>query len=151
MLVQDVMTRDPVCCTPDTSIADAARLMVDRDCGALPVVGDLTRRKPIGMITDRDIVTRAIAQDRDPMTLTVRDCMTSPAVTIVEGTSLHDCVEQLEIGQIRRVIVVDAAGSCIGVVAQADIALHASKRETGELVREVSRPGVPAFASTGHA
>ena len=83
----------------------------------------------------------------DPMELTVRACMTSPAVTIVEGTRVHDCVELLELSQIRRVLVVDDGGACIGIVAQADIARHASKRETGDLVREVSKPNVPAFVS----
>ena len=147
MRVRDVMTRDPVCCTPDTSIAEASRMMVDRDCGALPVVGDLIGRKPLGMITDRDIVARTIANDRDPLMMTVRDCMTSPAVTIVEELRVHDCVQLLEMSQIRRVIVVDASGACCGIVAQADIALHASKRETGDLVRQVSKPTAPALAS----
>lgn len=122
-------------------------MMVARDCGAIPVVGDVIGRRPIGMITDRDIVTRMIAAGRDPMTLTARDCMTTPAVTITENTRLHECVEMLELGQIRRAIVVDTSGSCVGVIAQADIARHASKRETGDLVREVSKPSVAVFVS----
>jgi len=140
------MTQDPVCCTPDTTLVEAARLMLERDCGGLPVVGDLSSRIPIGMITDRDIVTRTLAKDRDPKTMTVRDCMTTPAVTVVEETRLHDCVQLLELSQIRRVIVVDSNGACSGILAQADIALHASKHETGDLVREVSRPTEPALA-----
>src|SRR5437899_538638 len=120
MRVRDVMTRAPACCTPDTSIADATRLMVEHDCGALPVVGDLVARKPLGIITDRDIVTRTIAKNHDPMTMTVRDCMTSPAVTIVEDARLYECVQLLELTQIRRVIAVDAGGACSGIVAQAD-------------------------------
>jgi CBS domain-containing protein len=141
------MTRNPVCCTADTPIADAARLMSEHDCGAIPVVGDLATRLPIGIITDRDIVVRAIAQGRDPMDLAVRDCMTAPPATVVEDTSVHDCVELLELGQIRRVIVVDDRGACSGIVAQADIARNASKRETGDLVREVSKPSAPAFVT----
>ncbi len=146
--VRDVMTKDPACCTPDTTIEAAARMMVECDCGALPVVGDPVTRMPLGIITDRDIVTRAIAKGLDPMSLTVRDCMTSPAVTVVDDALLHDCVQLLELSQIRRAIVVDASGGCVGIVAQADIARHASKRETGELVRQVSKPAVPTFAST---
>jgi CBS domain-containing protein len=140
------MTRDPACCTPDTSLVDAARLMVERDCGALPVVGDPGGRKPLGIITDRDIVARSIAKGLDPMMLTVRDCMTSPAVTIIEDARLHECVQILELAQIRRMIVVDSSGACCGMVAQADIALHASRREAGDLIREVSRPSMPVFA-----
>jgi CBS domain-containing protein len=147
MLVRELMTTEPLCCTPDTSLADAARMMVDRDCGALPVVGDLVGRKPLGMITDRDIVTRALAANRDPLGMTVRDCMTSPAVTILEDARVNECLELLELSQIRRVIVVDASDACSGIVSQADVALHASKRETARLVHEVSKRSEPAFVS----
>jgi CBS domain-containing protein len=147
MRVRDVMTRNPVCCTADTPIYEAACLMQQHDCGAIPVVGDLIRKLPVGIVTDRDIVTRTIAAGRNPMTMTVRDCMTSPAVTVVDDTRVHDCVELLELSQIRRVIVVDDGGSCCGIVSQADIALHASKREAGDLVREVSKPNAPAFVA----
>ena len=147
MRVRDVMTRDPVCCVPDTKLELIARIMVERDCGSIPVVDDLLDRRPVGIVTDRDIVTRTLAIGRDPMTLRVRDCMTSPAATIIEDASLGECVELLERGQIRRVIVVDDAGRCTGIVAQADVAQHASKRETGDLVQEVSRPSAPAFVS----
>ena len=147
MHVRDVMTSDPVCCTPDTPIKDVARMMVDHDCGAIPVVADLVGREPVGIVTDRDIVTRSIARALDPLDLTARDCMTSPPITIADGSGLHECVQLLELGRIRRAIVVDASGACTGIVAQADIAWHATKRETGDLVREVSRPSEPAFTS----
>ena len=147
MHVRDVMTRNPVCCTPDTPLELIAQVMMERDCGSIPVVDDLIERRPVGIVTDRDIVTRTLAAGRDPVGLMVRDCMTSPAVTIVEDASLGDCVELLELGQIRRVIVIDEAGRCTGIVAQADIAQHASKRDTGDLVQQVSQPTTPAFVS----
>ena len=147
MRVRELMTADPVCCTADTPIENVARLMADRDCGAIPIVGDLETRMPLGIITDRDIVIRGIAAGRDSKTLTARDCMTSPVVTVVADASVRDCVELLELTQIRRLLVVDDAGKCCGIVAQADIARNASKRETGELLREVSKPSVPAFTS----
>ena len=147
MQMRDVMTKDPACCTPDTTIAAAARMMLERDCGAIPVVADLVSRTPVGIVTDRDIVTRVVAHGIDPLGLPVRECMTAPAVTILEDAGLDDCVELLQIGQLRRVIVVDRTGACIGIIAQADIARCASKRETGDLVREVSKPTEPAFTS----
>lgn len=147
MRIRDVMTKDPVCCTGDTPLAEVARMMVQHDCGSIPVVGDLFTRLPIGIITDRDIVTRSMAAGRDPMGLTARDCMTSPPVTIPEDARLHECVELLELGQIRRAIVVDASGVCSGIVAQADIARHASRREAGDLLREMSKPSAPAFVT----
>jgi CBS domain-containing protein len=140
------MTRNPVSCSPAATIAEVAKLMVDNDCGAVPVIGDPLTNKPVGIITDRDIVTRAIASGRDPMILLVVDCMTSPAVTIRFDARLNECLGLLEASQIRRVIVVDNGGACVGIVAQADVAFHASKRATGDLVREVSRPHPPAFA-----
>lgn len=145
MRVRDVMTKDPVCCTPAMSVMNVARLMVEYDCGSIPVVGDLVTRMPIGIITDRDIVARTIALGRDPITLSARDCMTSPALTIEEDARLHDCVKMLELSQIRRLIVIDSRGRCTGIIAQADIARHARKRETGDLLREISRPNAPAF------
>src|SRR6185436_8376565 len=90
MRVRDVMTRDPACCTPDLPLEVAARLMVARDCGAIPVVGDLVSRMPIGLITDRDIVTRSLAQGLDPLAMTVRDCMSAPALTVFETTTIHE-------------------------------------------------------------
>lgn len=140
MKVRDVMTAEPTCCTADTSLEAVARLMVDCDCGVLPVVGDLTNKFPIGVITDRDIVTRAIAGGKNPLELTARDCMTSPAITLVADTALDDCLDMLEINQIRRVVIVDDDGHVCGILAQADVAAHASKRTAGELVREVSQP-----------
>jgi CBS domain-containing protein len=140
MKVREVMTKQPTCCTPDTSLEAVARLMVDCDCGVIPVVGDLAGKFPIGVITDRDIITRALAGGKNPLELTARDCMTMPAITVTEDTSLKDCCDLLEINQIRRVLVVDRDGRLSGIVAQADVAAHGSKRLAGELVREVSQP-----------
>ncbi len=145
MRVRDVMTKNPCCCTPDAPLHTVARMMAEHDCGAIPVVGDLFTRKPLGIITDRDIVLRAIAQGHDPMLLTARDCMTSPATTVVEETAISDCVEVMELGQIRRVIIVDDTGGCTGIVAQADLARHTSKRAAGNLERMVSERTEPAF------
>jgi len=146
MRVRDVMTGDPACCTPDMTLEVVARMMVTRDCGAIPVVGDFASRMPIGLITDRDIVTRAVAQGHDPMLTTVRECMTSPALTVFESTTIHDCIEMLELSQVRRAIVCDERGQIVGMISQADIAIHGSKREAGDLVRQVSRATAPALA-----
>ena len=140
MKIREVMTQEPTCCTPETSLEAVARLMVDCDCGAIPVVGDLAGKFPLGLITDRDIVTRVIAAGKSTQDTTVRDCMTMPVVTITTDTSLDDCIDMMELNQIRRCIVVDSDGRVCGIVAQADVAAHASKRKAGELVREVSHP-----------
>jgi CBS domain-containing protein len=138
MKVKEIMTRTPAVCTEETSLQEVARTMVGCDCGAVPVVRGTTLA---GMITDRDIVVRAVAEGRNPVSLTVRDCMTSPVVSVREDTSLDECTDLMESKKIRRMPVVDASGALIGIVAQADVARHASRKDAGELVRDVSAPG----------
>jgi CBS domain-containing protein len=140
MKVKEIMTRNPSVCAPETPIQEVAKTMVGCDCGAVPVVGSAGTRGLVGIITDRDMVVRAIAEGRNPLTLTASECMTSPAITIREDASLEDCMELMESKKIRRVPVVDASGALAGIVAQADVARNASRQEAGELVRDVSAP-----------
>lgn len=133
------MTKTPTCATPDARIEAVARMMVQCDCGAIPIVSDETGL-PLGLVTDRDIVVRAIARGSNPLEQTARDCMTTPAVTVSENQDLSDVVALLERRQIRRVMVVDETGALSGILALADVANHASKRKAGELLREVSTP-----------
>ena len=102
---------------------------------------------PIGVITDRDIVCRTVAKGLNPLDLTVAECMTEPCVTVTPQMSLSDCCHVLEENQIRRVPVVDEAGSCCGIVSLADIALHTKKSVAGEVVKEVSEPTAAASAA----
>jgi CBS domain-containing protein len=138
--VQDVMSESVTCCSPDARLPEVARAMIECDCGEIPVVDDKERMRPLGVVTDRDIVVRAVAAEQDTRELTASECMTSPCVTTTPETSLDDCMQLMEQHQIRRVPVVDASGACCGIVAQADIARHASKRDTGRVVNEVSKP-----------
>jgi CBS domain-containing protein len=140
MKVKEIMTRTPSVCTPETPLQEVAKGMVGCDCGALPVVRSEGTGELVGIITDRDIVVRAIAEGRNPLTLTASACMTSPAITIREDASLEDCMDLMESKKIRRVPVVDASGALVGIVAQADVARNASRQEAGELVRDVSAP-----------
>jgi CBS domain-containing protein len=138
MKVKEMMTRNPSVCTEETSLQEVARTMVGCDCGAVPVVRGTTLA---GMITDRDIVVRAVAEGRNPGSMTVRDCMTSPIVSVREDASLDECTDLMESNKVRRMPVVDASGALVGIVAQADVARHASRKDAGELVRDVSAPG----------
>src|SRR5256885_12520296 len=144
MQVKDLMTPDPTCSTPDTTLQRVAEMMVEHDCGEIPVVENVASMKPIGVITDRDITCRTVAKGLNPLTLTVSECMTTPCVTVKPETSLDDCCRVLEENQIRRVPVVDASGACCGIVALADIAKQGRKRDAGEVVREVSEPSKSA-------
>ena len=135
--VKDVMTENPACCTPETTLEEAGQMMVDNDCGEIPVVDSEGTRTPIGVITDRDIVCRAVAQGKDTRSMRVGDCMTTPCVTVSPDQSIDECVKVLEESGIRRVPVVDDEGVCCGIVAQADTA-RVAKNQAAELVNAVS-------------
>ena len=140
MQVKDIMTAAPACCTPDTPLEQVARLMVENHCGLIPVVRDENSRHLIGVVTDRDIVCRALAQGCNPLELTTSECMTQPAVAIRPDATLDECCEALERHLVRRLPVVDEQGNCCGIVAQADIARAATQALTAEVVRAVSQP-----------
>lgn len=139
MLVKEIMTKDPVCCTPESSLQDVAKKMVENDCGCIPIVENEETRLPIGMVTDRDITTRAVAMGKNPLDLTAGDLMTPSVVAVSPDTSLEECCNLMEERQIRRIAVVDNSGACCGILAQADIATNASEHKTAEVVQEVSR------------
>ena len=136
------MTPDPVCCTPNTTLDEVAKLMAHNDCGEIPVVD--TADHPIGVITDRDIVCRVVAEGKNPMAYRVEDYMSQPVVTVREDAPLDEVVSTMEKHQIRRVPVVDTQGCCAGIIAQADLAWTGDEHEVAELVREVSRDIGPA-------
>jgi CBS domain-containing protein len=147
MQVKEVMTADPACCTSDTSLQEVAQMMIDHDCGEIPVVEDKKNKLPIGVITDRDIVCRTVAKGLNPLNLAVADCISKPCVTVTPDMSVEECSRILEENKIRRVPVVDASGRCCGIVALADIALHARSKIAAEVVKEVSEPTRAASAA----
>jgi CBS domain-containing protein len=144
MHVKEIMTPRPACCTSSTPLREVAKAMVQNDCGEIPVVDGGDRGALLGVITDRDIVCRMVAEGKNPLDYTAGDCMSTPVVVVWESTQVEDCARLMEEHQIRRVPVVDGGGACCGIVSQADIAQHASRRITAELVRDVSQPGVGA-------
>jgi CBS domain-containing protein len=144
MQVKEVMTADPACCTSENGLQEVAQMMVDNDCGEIPVVENKETKLPIGVITDRDIVCRTVARGLNPLDLTVADCLSKPCITVTPEMSLEECSRVMEENKIRRVPVVDAAGSCCGIVALADIALHARRSVAAEVVKEVSEPTAAA-------
>lgn len=119
MNAQQVMTSDPACCGPDATARDAARQMIDHDCGCLPVIDD--DRNVTGVVTDRDLATRGLAEGKGPDT-PVREMMSSPAVCCGTGTDTTEVAEMMAQHQVRRVPVVDGDDRLVGMVAQADLA-----------------------------
>jgi CBS domain-containing protein len=146
MQVKEIMTPDPFCCTADTSLEEVAKAMVEHDCGEIPIVRTSKDRTLIGVVTDRDIVCRLVAQGINPVDEAAESCMSTPVVAVRETTPVEECARIMEESQIRRVPVVNGGGMCCGIVAQADIAKNASRKITAELVKDVSQPAREAFA-----
>jgi CBS domain-containing protein len=139
MRVNDFMTKNPATCAADTAVVEVARMMVEHDCGEIPITSPDTRHL-IGVVTDRDIVCRAVAEARDTAQMTAGECMTTPVVCVTGDATLEQCRQIMEDNQVRRVPVVDDKGMVAGIVSQADIALAAGAREAGRLVSAVSEP-----------
>lgn len=137
MNVNEIMTKNPACCTKEASVQDVAKLMVEKDCGEIPVVDD--EGGLIGVITDRDICCRAVAEGKSADTR-VEEVMTQSVVTVTPDTAVDDCCTTMEQNQVRRVPVIDDDGKCCGMVSQADIARSGSDTKTAELVEEISQP-----------
>ncbi len=140
MNVQDIMTRDPACCTPQTNLRDVAQMMNECDCGAIPVVESSDSKKLVGMVTDRDITLRAVSQGKNPLEMSAGDVMSSPVVSARAEDDLQTVARMMEDNQVRRVPVVDQNNAILGILAQADLALQGSDELTGEVVERVSRP-----------
>ena len=131
------MTVNPACCTPETPLEDVAKLMVQHDCGEIPVIDPA--EQVIGVVTDRDIVCRVVAQGKNPLAYTAEICMSDPVVTVPDAASLAEVLSTMEKHQIRRVPVVDDKGRCAGMISQSDVAWTGGEHQVAELVREISR------------
>jgi CBS domain-containing protein len=135
--VEQAMTTDVRTVAPDANVVDAARIMRDEDAGSVPVVED---DRVVGIVTDRDIVVRGVAEGRDVTALDVREVCSSQPVTVKPDLDLDEALRLMAQHQVRRLPVVDG-DRLVGVLAQADVARATGDRETGALVDDISQPG----------
>jgi uncharacterized membrane protein/predicted transcriptional regulator/uncharacterized protein YwbE len=134
-----LMTTSVQYVSPDQTLDDAARVMVEHDIGAVPVMED---DRPVGIVTDRDIAIRAVAQNRDPSTTTIGEVMSGRAICCRENDSVQDAANIMERHQVRRLMVLDDAGYLCGIVSLGDLALRNRDEDLSqEVLEEVSRPG----------
>lgn len=129
----DVMTPNPRTCSPFSTVLEAVMIFRDADCGAVPV---LDTGKPVGILTDRDVAL-ALAEHPDLATRSVADIMTRGVVTVGPDATLDEVRDTCGREGIRRVLVVDAAGTLLGIIAWADISPFVSDSEVGEVVSSV--------------
>ena len=132
---RDIMTTNPRCVGEDDTLVDAARLMRELDVGALPICGRDNRLK--GMITDRDIVIKCVADGGDPATTTAGSLGEGKPITIGADDDIRDALQVMQEHQVRRLPVIDGH-LLVGIISQADIARSLSATETGETVAEIS-------------
>jgi CBS domain-containing protein len=140
MKARELMTSNPACCTPADSVRHAAELMAQNDCGSIPVVADMESHRLVGVVTDRDVAIRAVACGCGPDTR-VADVMTSDPRCCGPEDDLEAVERVMAESQVRRVPIVDDAGCCVGMVAQADLTrdeAHASDHEVRQVVERIS-------------
>ena len=135
----DVMTRNPVCATPEDTVASVARLMKENDIGPVPIVDNQNSKRLVGIVTDRDLALNVVAEGRDPQTTPVRQVMTTGVVTCRDHDDIEVALDAMSTHQLRRVPVVDDGNMLLGIIAQADIATRMNEPEkTGEVVKDIS-------------
>jgi CBS domain-containing protein len=140
MTANEIMSKNVACCTSDTTLRDCAKMMAEHDCGCIPIVENMEDKRVIGVITDRDLACRAIAQGKDPNVETVAPYMSTDVITCNSSMSVQECESRMEARQVRRVPIVNESGSIVGIVSQADIALSRGDAEIADVVRKVSKP-----------
>jgi CBS domain-containing protein len=143
MLVKDLMTSAVVWCTPWDTAQRAATLMKAHGVGAIAVVADLSDPLLEGIVTDRDLCCGVVAAGKNADAVQVADLMTRIPVTCGPEDTLEECEELMQEGQVRRIPVVNNRGRCIGIVSQADIALHAPVSQVASTIKEISKPAKP--------
>lgn len=136
---RDIMTANPQCVTPEDTVSRAAEIMRDADVGVVPVVEDQGSMRLAGLVTDRDIAVRVVAEGRGSDCQT-RDVMSSGLATARPDDDIDQVMELMKREQVRRIPVVEN-DRLVGIIAQADVAMdQGSDKKTGELVEKISEP-----------
>ena len=133
------MTENPVCCLPNDSVSQAARVMRREHISPVPVVSDERTKEIIGIVTDRDLAIKVVAESRDPNRTTVGDVMTHAIVVCRESDDLSSALSAMEEYQIRRVPVIDHRGRLVGIISQEDVSSGIHKPTSAVLMAEISR------------
>jgi CBS domain-containing protein len=142
--LEEVMSKDVACATSEIKLTEIAKMMVDFDCGEIPVVKSLQDREVIGVVTDRDIVCRTLGKGLNPMDLTVKECMTTDIFTADYDMTVEDCVAIMREHLIRRLPVVDENNKLCGIISQADLVKYVNEDDAFELVQDISQPSSEA-------
>jgi CBS domain-containing protein len=133
------MTKDPECCLPSDTVMQAAQLMKSEDVGPIPIVESKDDKKLTGIITDRDLAIKVVAEARDPKTTQIEEIMSEGLVTCRENDDIQSVLQLMQDNQIRRIPVVDKGDHLVGIIAQADVATRLrSPKAIGKVVEQIS-------------
>ena len=135
--VRDIMTTDPECVRENDNIVEAARIMKSEDTGVVPIVDN--DRKLCGIITDRDIVVRLLAEERNPLDCHVNEAMTKHIRSVGEDATVDDVLSIMRSANVRRVPVCDKNDHIVGIVSMADLAVETNEKgKVGDVVQDIS-------------
>lgn len=142
MKIQDIMTRDPSCVSADATVREAAQVMKRENVGMVPVIDGQRDRHLLGVVTDRDIAIRCVADGKDG-SCRVRDVMSADDLATCNlDDDVNNVMEAMRTEKVRRIPIVDERGSLVGVVSQADVLLKTrDTHRAGETVEGISEPG----------
>jgi CBS domain-containing protein len=136
----EVMTKKIVCCLPDDLALEAAQLMKNEHVGSIPVIENQQTRKLVGIVTDRDLAIRIVSEGLDAKSTKVETIMTRNVVTCKAEDDLQTVVDAMSKHQLRRILVVDDDNKVLGIIAQADVAMHFDHpKKTAAMVKEISQ------------
>ncbi len=136
----EVMTKKTVCCLPDDLVTEAAELMKKEHVGSIPIIEDEQSRKLVGIVTDRDLTLRIVAEGLDAKSTKIESIMTRNVVTCSAEDDLQKVVDAMSKYQLRRIPVVDDDNKILGIIAQADVAMHFDHpKRTAAMVKEISQ------------
>ena len=140
MKCNEVMTKNPVCCLPTDYVTVAAQLMRRVDIGAVPVIENEQTMKLVGILSDRDLALKIVAEGRDPQSTKVEEVMTRKVVTCQMDDDLQKALNLMAEHQLRRIPVIDNDNRITGIIAQADVATRLDQpQKTAEMVKEISQ------------
>jgi CBS domain-containing protein len=139
-MVQDVITANVQVCHPETDLQSVAKMMVKHDCGAIPVVGAGAKSRPLGIVTDRDIVARSVAKGEDPARMHAAAAMTSGLITIRRDADLEHAMQLMKEHQVRRLVVVDESDNLAGILSLGDVVRARPDQQSIRAVEAVSQP-----------
>ena len=136
----EVMTKNPVCCLPNDMVAKVAQLMKRENVGSIPVIENEQTKKLVGIVTDRDLALKIVAEGLDGNSTQAQAVMTRRVVTCLAGDDLQKALDAMAKHQLRRIPIVDNDNRIVGIIAQADVATRVNQPEkTAEMVKEISQ------------